>query len=134
MKTLIYTLDGNTAQGEDYVVAIDFVAAAPTDDPAWVCVKASDAGTLIFSTGLDGLSVEDKRADGSTWTKYGLTREQAKDLVAELLKGHAGWRTETGWELTEYAPKDARRRLLWIMLAGLTLGGIYWTLLKLWNQ
>jgi hypothetical protein len=126
-----YFLDGKKAHGEDYVPAIDSVAAAPTDDPAWVCVRVPGVGSLVISTGLDGLSIEDERSDGSSWTKYEVTKDQAKDLVAELLNGSTDWRADPGWELTGYAPKAARRRMLWIVCVGVILGAIVWSLLKL---
>ena len=126
-----YLLDGKEARGEDYLAAIDSVAAAPTHDPAWVCVRVAGVGTLVVSTGLGGLSIDDERSDGSTWTKYELTKQEAKALVATFLDGSTNWRSETGWELTKLATKQAIRRMLWIVLSGIVLGGIVWLLLYL---
>jgi len=89
---------------------------------------------LVIGNGLDGLSVEDRRADGSAWTKYELTKQQAKDLVAALLDGSTDWRAETGWELTELATRDANRRMFWIVLSGLGLGGVVWLLLRVLGE
>jgi len=129
-----YFIDGQEARGEDYAAAIDSVAEAPADDPAWVHVEAPGVGGLVIGNGLDGLSVEDRRADGSAWTKYELTKQQAKDLVAALLDGSTDWRAETGWELTELATRDANRRMFWIVLSGLGLGGVVWLLLRVLGE
>ncbi len=129
-----YFIDGKEARGDDYAATIDFVAQAPANDPTWARVEAPGVGTLVISTGLDGLSVEDRRSDGSAWTKYELTNQQAKVLVESLLKGSTDWRTDKGWELTELAPKDARRRMLWIALSSLALGSIVWLLLHMMTK
>jgi hypothetical protein len=50
-----------------------------------------------------------------------LTKERVKDLVGAFLEGREDWQDGLEWELTEHAPRDARWRVVRLVLIGVTV-------------
>ena len=120
-----YLLDGQEAQGGDYVAPLESLS-----DDEVIEIAISDGRGLTVSICSDGYFVTEERADGSAYLTTNLTKERVRKLIDAFLSNAEDWRAGLEWELTSLPPRRLARRILGLVLMGTILAIAAWWLTR----
>lgn len=125
-----YYIEGREAKGDAFRLAVAELDPADLDS---VTIQRPDGSLVTVFTGDESgtLNLMLTHPDGSEWCcDKAMSVEAVQERLARFLKSEDAWDQDLIWDQVSLPRREARRRLILLLIVGFGLFAVAWWLLQ----